>query len=231
MQFRSELAGDREGQGRRADRRRREPRRSGQLARTRPLCDYLDPRNRELGQLPYQSIVPLEGETIAEALEAYMLRSEQLETRLWLAADGERANGFLLQRLPTDDGTAETRTAERDSETWNRVVTLAATLSRGELLEVEPESLLRRLFWEETVRIFKPRICRFDCTCTRERVAKMLVSLGEDEVNETLRELGKIHVNCDFCNKEYVFDAVDCAQLFAASNIVDRVRSAEDQRH
>ncbi len=191
----------------------------------------LDPKERDKGQQPYQSVVPLEGDSIAAVLESYMLRSEQLDTHLWLAADTERANGLLLQRLPTDDGTAESKHIERDAETWNRAIHLGNTINRDELLTVDSDTLMRRLFWEETLRVFEPLPCRFECSCSRERVAKMLVTLGQQEVADTLTELGRIDVNCEFCNKSYNFDAVDCAQLFATSNMIDGVRPPPGLQH
>ncbi len=194
----------------------------------------LDPRDRSQGQ-PYQGIVPLEGESVAAALEGYMRRSEQLDTQLWLAADGEHANGLLLQKLPLDGGgpgTVFDPDAEaRAEEVWERAITFADTLERDELLKVDPPTLMRRLFWEETLAVYDPVPCAFRCSCTRQRVAAMLVSLGEREVDETLAEMGGIHVDCEFCNRSYDFDTVDCAQLFATSNTLDGLRTAHQQRH
>ena len=99
------------------------------------------------------------------------------------------------------------------------------------MLAVDPPTLMRRLFWEETLAVYDPVPCAFRCSCTRERVAAMLVSLGEREVDETLAEMGGIHVDCEFCNKSYDFDTVDCAQLFATSNTLDGVRAPVQQRH
>jgi molecular chaperone Hsp33 len=199
----------------------------------------LDPRDRSRGQQPYQGIVPLEGTCIADALGNYMLRSEQLDTHLWLAADERCAKGMLLQRLPLDGGvilsgaslTEEQSELERAHETWRRAVSLANTLERRELLDAAPETLMHRLFWEETLRVFEPQPCVFACTCSRERVARMLVTLGRDEVDATLAQEGHVEVHCEFCNKEYEFDPVDCAQLFATSNTTDGVRAPEGQRH
>ncbi len=195
----------------------------------------LDPRDRSQGQQPYQGIVPLEGESVAEALEGYMRRSEQLHTQLWLAADDEHANGLLLQKLPLEGGGTETafnpEAEARAEEVWERAVTFANTLERKELLDVDPSTLMRRLFWEETLAVYDPVPCAFRCSCTRERVAAMLVSLGAQEVDETLAEMGGIHVDCEFCNKSYDFDMVDCAQLFATTNTMDGVREPVRQRH
>ena len=195
----------------------------------------LDPRDRSQGQQPYQGIVPLEGESVAAALEGYMRRSEQLDTQLWLAADDDHANGLLLQKLPLEgggSGPAFDPDAEvRAAEVWERAVTFANTLERDELLRVDPPTLMRRLFWEETLAVYDPAPCAFRCSCTRQRVAAMLVSLGRHEVDETLAEMGNIHVDCEFCNKSYDFDKVDCAQLFATSNTMDAVRAPVRQHH
>ena len=197
----------------------------------------LDPRDRSLGQQPYQGIVPLEGDTVATALEGYMRRSEQLHTQLWLAADDEHANGLLLQKLPLEGGGPVAETpfdpgAEAHAEeVWERAITFANTLERTELLQVDPPTLMRRLFWEETLAVYDPVPCAFRCSCTRERVAAMLVSLGKPEVDETLAEMGGIHVDCEFCNKSYDFDTVDCAQLFATSNTIDGVRAPIPHKH
>ena len=156
----------------------------------------------------YQGIVALEGTTVAEVLEHYMLQSEQLETRLWLATDGEQACGFLLQRLP--DNAAE------DADAWNRALNLANTLKPDELLKLPAREILHRLFHEEDLRLFDARPVAFRCTCSRERVANMLRLLGLDEVHSILEEQGKIAVDCEFCNRHYQFDAVDAEQLFAA---------------
>ncbi len=195
----------------------------------------LDPRDRSKGQQSYQGIVPLEGDSVAEALQNYMLRSEQLETQLWLAADHEHANGLLLQKLPleggTRSGTFDQHAESHAADVWERALAFANTLERDELLKVDPPTLMRRLFWDETLAVYDPMPCAFRCSCTRERVAAMLVSLGEKEVEDTLAEMGGIHVDCEFCNKSYDFDMVDCAQLFATSNTLDGVRAPLQQRH
>lgn len=156
----------------------------------------------------YQGIVALEGTTVAEVLEHYMLQSEQLETRLWLASDGEQACGLLLQRLPEN--------ASEDTDAWNRALNLGNTLSSPELLNLPPREILHRLFHEEDLRLFEPRPVSFRCTCTRERVANMLRLLGLDEVHSIIEEQGNIDVDCEFCNRHYSFDVVDAEQLFAA---------------
>ena len=178
----------------------------------------LDPQHKVPGQQAYQGIVPLEGETVAEALQHYMKASEQLDTRLWLGADADHAAGMLIQRLPHHGGSDTTTLSEQAAtETWDRATALATTLKRDELLTTETDPLTHRLFWEETLVAFDPLPVRWHCPCTRERVANMLRSLGQVEVDDILAERGQVDVACDFCGKPYVFDAVDCAALFTGS--------------
>lgn len=157
------------------------------------------------GMERYQGIVELTGSNLAEAIDAYLERSEQLPTRMWLAADGKQAAGLLLQRLP---GT------EVDEEHWNRLTTLAATITGKELLELEGREVLHRLFHEEDLQLFPAEPVRFHCSCSRERVANLLRSMGADEIHDIVRTEGAVDVNCEFCNMHYRFDAVDAEQLF-----------------
>jgi molecular chaperone Hsp33 len=172
----------------------------------------LDPGTRSPSRQPYQGIVPFEGETVSEVLEQYMARSEQVPTRMWLAADGRRSVGLLLQRLPDEGGSG--RDATLDEDGWNRMQKLADTISAQELLGLPPAKVLERLFWQEPLRSLDQRDCRFACTCSREKVASMLRALGRDEIDGILAEFGKVQVQCEFCNIAYRFDAVDCAGLF-----------------
>jgi molecular chaperone Hsp33 len=171
------------------------------------------------GRQPYQGIVPFEGNSVAMVLEHYMARSEQVPTRLWLAADGRRAVGLLLQRLPSSGGEVPVTPPAAaapidDDDAWNRMQQLADTITRGELLRLPPEHVIRRLFWQEPLHAFDQRPCRFACTCTRDKVASMLRMLGSDEVDGIVREQGAVEVRCEFCNLAYAFDRVDCAELF-----------------
>ena len=165
----------------------------------------LDPK--VASQAPYQGIVPLHESGVAQALEAYMNRSEQLPTRLWLACDGDRAAGLLVQRLPSKDNT---------DEEWERLLALADTVTEEELLNKDAETLLHQLFWQEKPRLLETKPVQFSCPCSRTRVGKMLLTLGREEVDGILAEQGHVEVNCDFCNTGYQFDAVDCAELFKA---------------
>ncbi len=157
----------------------------------------------------YQGIVEARGASLADALADYLMRSEQLDTRLLLVAGEASAAGLLLQKLPG-------RVDEEDADRWNRVTRLAATLTPGELLELDAREIIRRLFHEEDVRLFEAEPVCFRCSCSRERVANMLRALGSGEVHGILDEMGQVEVACEFCNQKYVFDAVDVDQLFAA---------------
>ncbi len=172
----------------------------------------LDPAGRRPGQQPYQGVVPLAGETIAAVLENYLRQSEQTESRLWLAADGSAAAGVLLQKLPQDAKAA----AKPDVDAWDRVGALTATLTRDELLALEPAALAHRLYWQENLQHFEPVAPRFECNCSRNRSGRMLLALGREEVDSILAERGDVEITCDFCNARYAFDAVDVAQLFAS---------------
>jgi len=191
----------------------------------------LDPKDKMPGQQAYQGIVPLDGESVAVVIENYMLRSEQLDTKLWLAADDNVARGLLLQKLPRDGGTPGTGGDVDDLSTWDRSVMLAQTLGRDELLSTDVETLMRRLFWEETIRVFDPRQPQFQCSCTREKVGTMLKMLGEEEVASAVEELGKLEIDCDFCGQHYEFDRVDCAQLFAVEVPVEALLPTSDSKH
>ena len=158
----------------------------------------------------YQGIVPLEGENLAQALEGYFERSEQLPTRLWLESSSECAAGLLVQKMPGHD-------TRQDDEDWNRVVALSQTITRDELLELPAETLLHRLYHEEDRRVFEPEPVRFACSCSRERVAEMLRSLGQAEVESIVADQGRVEVHCEFCNAGYTFDSVDAAALFVES--------------
>ncbi|MFK7965536.1 MAG: Hsp33 family molecular chaperone HslO [Burkholderiaceae bacterium] len=168
----------------------------------------LDPR--EPGQSAYQGIVPLEGNSVARLLERYMFRSEQLPTRLWLAADRQKVAGLLLQRLPQTGG----KPVSKDSDAWPRLQKLADTLEAEEMLSADGKTMLHRLFWQEKTGELEQRPMRFECACSREKVVSMLQMLGVDEINSIIQEQGHIAVNCEYCNTPYEFDAVDAAGLF-----------------
>lgn len=189
----------------------------------------LDPRLRLPGQQPYQGVVPLAGpggvalRGMAEVIEQYMRQSEQLDTTLVLAADDTRAAGLLLQRLPVQGqhNLAQRQVAHEEGEqddAFERLSLLARSLKREELLQLDADTVLRRLFWQEPLQRFEPRQGasgpRFACSCSRERVGAMLKGLGRDEAESILREQGQVEVSCDFCGQQERFDAVDVGRLF-----------------
>lgn len=187
----------------------------------------LDPKDRQPGQQPYQGVVPLHGDrgeplqNLSEVLEHYMLQSEQLDTRLVLAADDHVAAGLLIQRLPIEgEGNLGGRSNEDEiglNESFNRIAHFAASLTQEELLTLDSHSILHRLFWEEELRLFEPMTPRFACSCSRERVGRMLVSLGREEVESVLAEQGQVEVTCEFCGQRQTFDPVDAAELFLSA--------------
>ncbi len=187
----------------------------------------LDPKDKFPGQQPYQGVVPLHGDQheplqqVQQVLEHYMLQSEQLDTRLVLAANDEVAAGLLIQRLPVQgagnlEGAARRRNEDDIgiNEAFNRITMLAATLTREELLTLQSEQILHRLFWQETVRVFEPDTPRFACTCSRDRVRNMLRGLGREESDSLIAERGEVEVGCEFCGLQYRFDAVDVGEMF-----------------
>jgi molecular chaperone Hsp33 len=161
----------------------------------------------------YQGLVPVEGVRLADAFEGYFERSEQLPTRIVLAEGGGRCGGLMLQHIATEGGAS----ASVDTDAWNRVGHLLATVTEQELLELPVETLLLRLFHEEGVlmQVSRPQV--FECSCSRERVSAMLRSLGPEEGEAALGDDGVVTVTCEFCNRGYSLDRVDIAQLFAAT--------------
>jgi molecular chaperone Hsp33 len=163
----------------------------------------------------YQGIVPITGERLAESLQLYFENSEQLPTRLWLHADEHGVSGMLLQRLPSEGGEALARDAAEIDDAWRRVQLIGETLTPEELATLADTEILHRLFHEDDLRLYDPSPVFFRCRCSRERVGGMLQGLGEAETRSVLAERGEVEVRCDFCNRAYVFDAVDVEQLFA----------------
>ena len=204
----------------------------------------LDPKTKFPGQQPYQGVVPLFDdhgrpiERLSAVLEHYMLQSEQLDTTLVLAADDKVAAGLLIQRLPMQGESnlsgsmvsKENEDAIGVNEHYNRIATLAASLKTEELLTLDVDTILRRLFWEEQVTRFEPLVDaqapRFVCSCSRERVARMITSLGREEAESILAERADIEVSCEFCGSQHRFDAVDAAQLFMPA--AQRIEAGSD---
>ena len=193
----------------------------------------LDPANKFPGQQPYQGVVPLFGdqheklESLSQVLEHYMLQSEQLDTTLVLAADDKVAAGLLIQRLPLEGvgnlaGSLVSQANEDEigvNEHYNRIAILASSLKREELLTLDVDTILRRLFWEESILRFEPLVGEqaphFSCSCSRERVVNMIRGLGLEEAQSILTERPDVEVACEFCGEHYRFDPVDVAHIFA----------------
>jgi len=167
------------------------------------LVITIDPTHGER----YQGIVALEKATLAACLEDYFQNSEQLPTKIWLASGNGKAAGMLLQILPTSAGT-------KDEEAWDRTLQLANTVTSEELLGLDAEILLYRLFHEEQVRGFGRNAVQFHCSCSRERTAAMLKGIGQPELESIIAEQGEVAVNCEFCGATYRFDPIDVSMLF-----------------
>jgi molecular chaperone Hsp33 len=183
----------------------------------------LDPKDRFPGQQPYQGVVALHGDQreplhhLSEVLEHYMLQSEQLDTKLILAANDDIAAGLLIQRLPVEGEGNLGRKNEDEigiNEAYNRIAHLTATLTAEELLTLDADTVLRRLYWEEKVIRYEPVAPHFACTCSRERVGNMLKGLGREEIDGIVVEQGRVEIACDFCGVKYHFDPVDVGELF-----------------
>lgn len=152
----------------------------------------------------YQGIVPLQGDRLQDCVAEYFSQSEQLPTALWLASDGECATGLLLQAMPTID---------RDDADWQHLRVLAATVSKEELLSLPYETLLHRLFHQETVRVFDAEPARFQCTCSENRSRNALAVLGRDELHKLFAEQPTVEIDCQFCGAQYLYTAEDIQDI------------------
>ncbi len=169
------------------------------------------------GAQRYQGIVPIAGDRLADSLQVYFENSEQLPTRLWLYADASRRVRHAAAATPGQrERCRRPRTRRPIDDAWRRVQLIGETLTPEELRTLADAEILHRLFNEDDVRLFEPAPVYFRCRCSRERVGSMLQGLGEAETRSVLAERGEVEVRCDFCNRAYVFDAVDVAQLFNA---------------
>ncbi|KTD34297.1 heat shock protein 33, redox regulated chaperonin [Legionella moravica] len=155
----------------------------------------------------YQSMVPLQSTSMSENLMGYFAHSEQVATRVWLAVNNEMAAGMLLQLMPGQD------TLQRE-QFWEYAVQLGQTVSEEELLILDNQTLLYRLYNETDLRIFESRSTRFQCRCTNEKMRQVITTLGKEDAEALLQEQGAIEINCDFCNQKYTFDSIDVALLF-----------------
>jgi len=167
------------------------------------LAITIQPRNG----LRYQGIVEIVGDTLSECLEQYFSQSEQLPSRVWLAANGAQCGGLFLQRLPLEQA------KEGDEDAWERFTHLASTVKEEELLGLETELLLHRLYHEEEVRLYDTKPMQFGCSCSRQRTLDAVMSLGSEEIRELLIEQGSVKVDCQFCAEKYEFMEDDLTDM------------------
>lgn len=165
------------------------------------LVITIDPEKGE----PYQGVVSLEGDCLADSITRYFLQSEQLETQVWLFANNVDATGLFLQELPTE---------ENVKADWERICTLANTVAKDEMLTLNCEDILYRLFNEEKISIFNAESVAFECGCSRQKIEATLIVLGIEELKAILLEKNTIDVDCEFCGEQYCFDRVDMENLF-----------------
>tara|TARA_R110002167_G_scaffold113291_2_gene286190 strand:+ start:59 stop:934 length:876 start_codon:yes stop_codon:yes gene_type:complete len=167
------------------------------------LAITIQPRNG----LRYQGIVEIVGDTLSECLEQYFSQSEQLPSRVWLAANGAQCGGLFLQRLPLEQA------KEGDEDAWERFTHLASTVKEEELLGLETELLLHRLYHEEEIRLYDTKPMQFGCSCSRQRTLDAVMSLGSEEIRELLIEQGSVKVDCQFCAEKYEFMEDDLTDM------------------
>ncbi|GLQ32542.1 Hsp33 family molecular chaperone HslO [Litoribrevibacter albus] len=178
----------------------------------------------------YQGIVPMDSDSLAECLEHYFQQSEQLPTRIWLQADRKRAAGLFLQKLPTEQDATDSEKEESDNQ-WQHAVTLADTIKAEELLNLDNETILHRLYHEEDIRLFDIEDIEFHCTCSRERTAESIKTVGKEELLSILEEEPEIKVTCQFCNETYRFDQVDVIALFEGTHSGEGQNSQDGSVH
>ncbi|HBC69778.1 MAG TPA: hypothetical protein DCZ56_05455 [Sutterella sp.] len=173
----------------------------------------LDMADRRPGEQPYQGVVPLGDNSVAQAVESYMTQSEQIETRLWLAASEASCGGVLLQQVAATGGTMPEQ--DIDPEGFASLVMIAQTVKAEELLALDASDIATRLFWEDNPNVMDTLHPTFSCRCSRQSVAKMVKSLGREEVESIIAERGRVEVRCEFCGSTYLFDKVDAEEMFS----------------
>lgn len=155
----------------------------------------------------FQSYVPREADTISDCFEAFLSQSEQLPSKLWLAANDQGIGGVLIQKMPTTD--------DQDEDGWERITHLSHTVTKAELLECDALTLLHRLFHEETIELYSPETVQYDCPQDQQAVETMLKSLGEEDVRKILEEQGQVVIHNEMCNLHLKFDESDINRIFA----------------
>ncbi|MBL6750900.1 MAG: Hsp33 family molecular chaperone HslO [Nevskia sp.] len=176
------------------------------------LALMLEPNNVPGGpqRQATQALVPIQGDSLAQALEAYFEQSEQLPTVIRIGTGAGRLCGFILQRLPLQH-------AQASQEDWHRLQALAGTLHGAELLREPAQVLLARVFGGEALRVFEPREVAVSCRCSRAGISRLLLALGREEVDSILAEQGRVEVTCEFCGRRYEYRGAEATELFAAA--------------
>lgn len=155
----------------------------------------------------YQSIVPIRSTSMSDNLSHYFAQSEQVPSQVWLAVDEDSAAGMLLQLMPGQD-------TQHREEFWEYAVQLGQTISDVELLNLDNTTILYRLYHETELRLYSARPVTFHCRCTPEKMKQVLTILGKEDMETLIKEKGVVNIRCDFCNKQYEFDAIDITMLF-----------------
>lgn len=155
----------------------------------------------------YQSIVPIRSTSMADNLMHYFAQSEQLPSQVWLAISEERAAGMILQLMPDQN-------TEQREQFWEYAVQIGETITEEELLTLDNETILHRLYHETVLRLYDARSVRFKCRCNAEKMKHVLTVLGKEDVQQLVQESGHVDVRCEFCNQAYQFDAIDIAMLY-----------------
>lgn len=159
----------------------------------------------------FQSYVERQGQTVVQAFEAFLTQSEQLPSKLWLAADESGVGGVLIQQMPASNDASN---AEQDKDAWNRITTLTDTLTPEELVSLDSETLLHRLFHEELIELFEPNQVAYHCPKDPAKIEAMILSMGEDEARKLLEEQGEIVVHNEMCNFHLRLTASDLNRIF-----------------
>ncbi|WP_299495866.1 Hsp33 family molecular chaperone HslO [uncultured Shewanella sp.] len=155
----------------------------------------------------YQGVVALDKPTLNQCLETYFSQSEQLPTKIWLFANGQNAAGMLLQVLPSE-------TEQNDA--FEHLSMITDTIKAEELFTLDTQTVLHRLYHEEDIRLFDPMMVNFKCRCSKERSAQAIRSISKSEIDDIIKELGKIEMGCEYCNTQYIFDSIDIEGIFSA---------------
>jgi molecular chaperone Hsp33 len=161
----------------------------------------------------YQGIVAWQGDSLSASVEGYFRNSEQLMTRIWIAVDEHTASGMLLQVMP-DSKNPHARPMTDTNPDWEHIIHLTNTIKPNELLTLDNQVILHRLYVQEDVRLFEPETIIFRCTCSRKRGENAILMLGRTEADEELQSKQQIVVTCEFCNSEFAFDRVDVENIF-----------------